>query len=114
MKTQHNKLVRDKIPEIVRNSGNQCETTTLSKIDYIKALHQKLVEEANEVAIASPEELVQELADVMEVMDALIAATGIKLDTVKEIQTQKRSQRGGFDNRVKLLWTSFHQENNYK
>lgn len=102
---EHNKLVRDKIPEIIRNSGNQCETTALSNLDYIKALREKLVEEAKETAIAPPEEIVQELADVMEVIDALMAAAGIEPETVKEIQREKRSQRGGFDNRIKLLWT---------
>jgi predicted house-cleaning noncanonical NTP pyrophosphatase (MazG superfamily) len=105
MRTEHNKLVRDKIPDIIRNSGNDCKTTTLSNLDYIEALRQKLVEEAKEVAIAKPEELAQELADVMEVIDALLAATGIEPEKVKEIQTEKRSQRGGFDNRIKLLWT---------
>lgn len=105
MKIQHNKLVRDKIPEIIRNSGNQCEISTLDDAEYIKALCQKLVEEAKETAIASPDELVQELGDVMEVTDALMAATGIEPEKVREIQKQKRSGRGGFDNRIKLLWT---------
>jgi predicted house-cleaning noncanonical NTP pyrophosphatase (MazG superfamily) len=41
----------------------------------------------------------------MEVMDALFTATGIKPETVKEIQKEKRSRRGGFDNRIKLLST---------
>ena len=50
----------------------------------------------------------------MEVIDSLMTATGIEPETVKEIQKQKRSQRGGFNNRVKLLWTSFYQENKYK
>ena len=105
MKTQHNKLVRDKIPEIIRTSGNQCEISTLNDAEYIKALREKLVEEVNEAAIAKPEELAEELTDVMEVIDALMAATGIDLETVREIQREKRSQRGGFNNRIKLLWT---------
>ena len=104
-RAEHNKLVRDKIPEIIRNSGNHCGISTLNDAEYIKALRQKLVEEANEAATASPEELAQELADLMEVMDALISATGIKPEEVREIQKSKRSRRGGFDNRIKLLWT---------
>ena len=104
-RTEHNKLVRDKIPNIIRTSGSQCETTILSNLDYIEALKQKLVEEAQEVAIAKPEELAQELADVMEVMDALMTAAEIEPETVKEIQKEKRLMRGGFDNRIKLLWT---------
>lgn len=113
MKIEHNKLIRDKIPEIIRNSGNQCEISTLNDAEYIEALRQKLVEEAREAATAKPEKLAEELADVlkdtaphiMEVMDALIAATGIEKEKVLEIQKQKRFRRGGFDNKIKLLWT---------
>jgi predicted house-cleaning noncanonical NTP pyrophosphatase (MazG superfamily) len=105
MKIQHNKLVRDKIPNIIRDSGNLCEISTLSNADYIEALRQKLVEEAGEAATADNNELAQELADVMEVMDALLVATGIEPEKVREIQKQKRSRRGGFDNRIQLLST---------
>ena len=104
-RTEHNKLVRDKIPEIIRNSGNQCEITTLSNLDYIEALREKLVEEAQEVAIADESKLIEELADVMEVIDSLMTAAKIEPEKVREIQKEKRSQRGGFNNRVKLLWT---------
>ena len=104
MRTEHNKLVRDKIPEIIHASGNQCETTTLSNVDYIEALRQKLVEEAEEAAIAKPDELAQELADVMEVMDALMAATGIEPRKLKKFK--QKSDRSEEDlNRIKLLWT---------
>jgi predicted house-cleaning noncanonical NTP pyrophosphatase (MazG superfamily) len=89
-RTEHNKLVRDKIPEIIRNSGNQCEISVLNDAEYIEALRQKLVEEAKEVAIAKPKELAQELADVMEVMDALIAATGIEREIIIAKQKQKK------------------------
>ncbi|MCI0711669.1 MAG: nucleoside triphosphate pyrophosphohydrolase [Chloroflexi bacterium] len=57
---EYNKLVRDNIPEIIAANG--------------QALRQKLVEEAQEVLQAKPDELVNELADVYEVLDALIAA----------------------------------------
>ena len=102
---EYNKLVRDRISEIICDSGIQCKTTTLSNLEYIEALREKLVEEAKEAAIAPPEELAQELADVMEVMDTLMAAAGINRETVREIQRDKRSMRGGFNNRIKLLWT---------
>ena len=104
-RVEHNKLVRDKIPEIIRASGNKYEISNLLDDEYIEALRQKLVEEAEEVVIAKPKELPQELADVMEVIEALMTATGIEPEKVREIQKEKRSQRGGFDNRIKLLWT---------
>ena len=90
MRTEYNKLVRDKIPEIIRNSGNHCEISTLNGAEYIKALRQKLVEEANEAATATPDELAQELANVLEVVDTLIAAAKIEPEKVREIQKEKR------------------------
>ncbi len=105
MKIEHNKLVRDKIPDIIRDSGNQCEILILNDTEYIEALRQKLVEEAGEAARSSPDKLVEELADVMEVMDALIAAAGIEPETVIAKQNQKYRERGGFQEKIKLLWT---------
>lgn len=95
MKTQYNKLVRDKIPDIIRNCGHQCEIFVLNDNEYIEALRQKLVEEAGEVAISHKDELAEELADVMEVIDALMTAAGIEPEKVREIQRKKRSARGG-------------------
>ena len=59
------KLVRDRIPAIIAESGRQCRTTTLTGPAYRSALLAKLVEEAQEVQAASPEELPTELADVL-------------------------------------------------
>lgn len=74
--------------------------------EYIETPRQKLVEEAQEVAIADNNKLREELADVMEVIETLMSAAGIEPEKVREIQRKKRSARGGFDNRIKLLWTS--------
>jgi predicted house-cleaning noncanonical NTP pyrophosphatase (MazG superfamily) len=92
------KLVRDRIPEIVRASGKSCTVTQLSAMEYRQALREKLVEEANEVADAEEKsELLKELADVCEVLDALMAAYNISGEQVKAIQQQRREQRGGFE-----------------
>lgn len=105
MEKQYYKLVRDQIPEIIKNSGNQCETTILSDHEYQKALRQKLIEEATEAATASPEELVQELADLYEVIDALIAATEIDKATILSQQRKRREERGGFSAKIQLIST---------
>lgn len=73
--------------------------------EYIETPRQKLVEEAQEVAIADNNKLREELADVMEVIETLMTAAGIEPEKVREIQQEKRSrsaaharsQRGGFD-----------------
>ena len=72
MRKEHNKLVRDRIPDLLRKKGIKYETCTLSTEEYRQALRQKLMEEAQEVAEASEVNLVEEIADLFEVIDALI------------------------------------------
>lgn len=105
MREEYNKLVRDRIPEIIRQSGNQCEVVTMSEADLTQALREKLLEEAGEVAAASPENLVSELADLQEVIDSLLAVYAIDREAVLTEQKRKRVERGGFDQRLRLLWT---------
>lgn len=105
MKNTYNKLVRDKIPDIIEASGNQCEIATLCDRDYQEALRQKLMEEAREVATASPSELIKELADLYEVLDALITTTGISEEMILTEQRIRREERGGFQKKILLLST---------
>ncbi|MDR9404758.1 MAG: nucleoside triphosphate pyrophosphohydrolase [Halothece sp. Uz-M2-17] len=105
MKRTYYKLVRDRIPEIIEQSGNQCETTILSDEEYQKALRDKLIEEATEVATASSEEMVKELADLYEVIDTLIATTGLDEETIRLQQQRRRDERGGFTQKIQLLST---------
>lgn len=105
MRKQYNKLVRDRIPEIIEKSSGQYETAILTEIDYRKALLAKLVEEAQEVSQASPEELPVELADLYEVVDSILLANNIDPDTVRTIQTERRINRGGFTKHILLKWS---------
>jgi predicted house-cleaning noncanonical NTP pyrophosphatase (MazG superfamily) len=105
MRQTYDKLVRDRIPEIIRHSGKTFETSILSEYAYRAALLTKLVEEANEAALAGPEDLVTELADLLEVIDATIRAFGLTREAVERVQRQRHQERGGFDGRVQLLWT---------
>lgn len=105
MRHEYYKLVRDLIPEIIRNDGRECEVMEMSESEYFQALRKKLIEEAQEAAIAKSEELVSELADLYEVIDAIMAAYGIERDLVLAKQAQRRAERGGFNKRIRLLWT---------
>jgi predicted house-cleaning noncanonical NTP pyrophosphatase (MazG superfamily) len=105
MREEYNKLVRDRIPEIIHQSGNQCEVVTMSEAEFTQSLREKLLEEAGEVAAASPENLVSELADLQEVIDSLLAVYAIDREAVLSEQKRKRVERGGFDQRLRLLWT---------
>lgn len=93
----YNKLVRDRIPELLDGKGVPYEQRTASPEEYKTELIKKLVEEAAEFSEAgSPEEL----ADVLEVIDAL--KTLPIYTSVDELQIKKRTERGGFSKRIIL------------
>jgi predicted house-cleaning noncanonical NTP pyrophosphatase (MazG superfamily) len=97
------KLVRDRIPDLIRAEGGTRTVETLGADDYRAALRAQLVEEAGEAAAARGDEaLTEELADVLEVVDALLAAHGLDAATVREVQARKRAARGGFARRLHL------------
>jgi predicted house-cleaning noncanonical NTP pyrophosphatase (MazG superfamily) len=103
MRTYYNKLVRDRIPEIIAAEGRRATTHVLDLKDYRAALLAKLVEEAREAAAhASDAQLLSELADVVEVVRALVTAVGATCGGILELAADKRSSRGGFDKRIFL------------
>ena len=105
MEKQYHKLVRDRVPEIIRKSGNECELVILSDAEYRQALRQKLIEEAGEAAEADEEDLVAELADLYEVIDAVMVSFGISGDRLLAEQMKRREARGGFAQKIMLLRT---------
>ena len=105
MHRDYNKLVRDRIPEIIRESSKQYSVETMPEAEYRQALLEKLVEEAQEARQATPDELITELADLQEVIAALLAAWHISPEKVQQIQDHRHAERGGFEQRLKLLWT---------
>ena len=105
-RTYYNKLVRDRIPEIIHSHGDTCHTEVLNTEEYQVALKNKLIEEAQEVASASStSDLLMEIADVYEVLAALCRIHNLSSETVMLAQQQKRDQNGGFEQRIKLCWT---------
>lgn len=97
------KLIRDKIPELIRASGRVPRVSALSPAAYVTALQAKLHEEAAElVAASSTEDVVEEAADIIEVIAAIVAEHGATLDNVIDVARAKRARRGGFDKRLWL------------
>jgi predicted house-cleaning noncanonical NTP pyrophosphatase (MazG superfamily) len=97
------KLVRDLIPEKIAQGGEFAEVKELNDEDYSYALRQKLIEEALEVAYADePDDVIEELADVIAVVKALAISVGSSWDDVIEEELRKRKKRGGFENRLYL------------
>ncbi len=104
--TTWNKLVRDRIPEIIAETGEAPIMRTLEPDEFVAALKDKVVEEAREVATAaSRDALMMELADLTEVVDALVRAVGLDAAEIKAIRQQRAHSRGGFDKRVLLIET---------
>jgi predicted house-cleaning noncanonical NTP pyrophosphatase (MazG superfamily) len=102
MRLDYRKLVRDGIPRIIEAGGGQPVTRVLDQAGYLAALRAKLMEEAEEAQAASDKQLRSELADVLEVLQALAAAHGMSWGDVVAEAARKRDERGGFDQRIFL------------
>lgn len=100
MKTKtYNKLVRDRIPEIIEDRGKSCTCETLSDEQYIERLNMKLQEEVTEYLESGT---VEELADIGEVMHAILDYKGIPLAEFQRVRNEKLQERGGFKKRILL------------
>lgn len=98
----YNKLVRDRIPEIIERSGNECKTRVLTDAEYIKMLDEKLTEELVEYR---KDQNIEELADLMEVIFALAVARGYTLEELEAVRAEKAEKRGGFEKKLLLIET---------
>ena len=96
---QYNKLIRDKIPEIIQAEGRKCTVEVLSDEDYLSHLNRKLVEEVNEYIESGD---VEELADLEEVLRAILDAKGVDYNAFEEIRLNKVNKRGAFKKRLLL------------
>jgi predicted house-cleaning noncanonical NTP pyrophosphatase (MazG superfamily) len=98
------KLVRDKIPDIIRKSGRTPQDPILPAECFGRALIDKLHEEVAELTAAQTNESVlEEASDVLEVLTAIAAENGATLDTIVDVARKKRAERGGFDMRLWLV-----------
>ncbi len=97
-----NKLVRDKIPEIIKNNNETPITRILSDEEYKIELEKKLYEEYQEVLESSGENRLEELADMLEVMIALANTQNASLEDIIKIADKKRTKRGGFQEKIFL------------
>lgn len=104
MKKQvHNKLVRDHIPQLLSSKNIPYKARVLGDEDYAYALRRKLAEEMGELFQASDDEaFVEEVADLFEVLNAMLALRHKTLNDVEAVRTAKLRNRGGFFNRIFL------------
>jgi predicted house-cleaning noncanonical NTP pyrophosphatase (MazG superfamily) len=102
---RYEKLVRDRIPEIVAENGLVAITRTLSGEEYLEALRAKVSEEAAELADAPDEEVAVELADLQEACAALMAAMDLTPEEVERVRVDRALKRGTFATRTFLIET---------
>ena len=96
----YNKLVRDRIPEIIEADGKRCKTRILSDEEYLRYVDAKLDEELAEY---HKDGSIEELADLLEVIRAAAAARGSSIEEVEAIRVRKAEKRGGFEERILLI-----------
>lgn len=96
---QYDKLIRDGIPEIIRASGKECTCRVLSQKEYLARLDEKLQEELNEYLESGS---LEELADLTEVIHAVVRARGYALEDLEHVRADKARKRGGFEKRLLL------------
>ena len=95
----HNKLVRDKIPQIIEASNKKAVCHILSDSEYIIELEKKLNEE---VAEYQQDKNLEEMADVLEVLYAICEARGYTIEQLEEKRKAKADERGGFKDKIYL------------
>ena len=95
----YNKLVRDKIPEIIEADNKICITRIMNDQEYLQSLNQKLQEELNEYLESGN---IEELADLEEVLRAILDVKGINYTKFEKIRKEKVEKRGSFKNKIFL------------
>lgn len=99
MSVVYNKLVRDRIPEIIKSKGDECITEILPEDKYLEMLDEKLDEELKEY---HEDQNIEELADLVEVIYAVTKARGYTLEELEKTRREKAEKRGAFENRILL------------
>ncbi|MFR4995622.1 MAG: phosphoribosyl-ATP pyrophosphohydrolase [Clostridium paraputrificum] len=97
---RYNKLVRDKIPEIIRADGKECEVRIAEGKEKCELLEKKLMEEVNEFL---EDKNLEELADVMEVLFGLAREMGYSEEDLIRKREEKKAERGGFKDGIVLI-----------
>jgi predicted house-cleaning noncanonical NTP pyrophosphatase (MazG superfamily) len=101
--TRYDKLVRDRIPELIEADGKHCDVRVLDDEEFDQRLSQKVHEEWEEYQRSGE---ITELVDLVEVIEAIVGRRGIAWADFESLRLKKRSERGSFARRL-LLDTVF-------
>jgi len=103
---KYNKLIRDRILEIIRQAGEKPYWRVLNKKEYINKIKRKVLEEAKELTEArDKKEIINEIVDIQELIDVLVSQLSLKKSIIKRQQKIKNKKRGGFKKRLFLIKT---------
>ncbi len=98
----YNKAIRDKIPEIIKESGNFCNVKTLSDEEFLAELEKKLFEEVKEY---QNDKNPKELSDILEVVYRIAQLNGVSKEELEKIRVKKVEERGSFEKNLFLIDT---------
>jgi predicted house-cleaning noncanonical NTP pyrophosphatase (MazG superfamily) len=97
---KYNKVVRDKIPEIIEESGKKYNLKQIDDASFLVEIEKKLIEEVNEYSESKD---IEELADLLEVIYRISELRGVNSDELDEIRKDKAKKRGIFANNLFLI-----------
>lgn len=101
---KYNKLIRDRIPEIIKKAGWKPTIRKLRKEEFLNALKKKVSEETRELNRAKDKKgIINEIVDIQEILDALTSEIKLTKPHIKKLQSIKRKKRGGFKKRLFLI-----------
>ena len=107
MKKTYNKLIRDRIAEIIVSHGDEPKISTLNKKEYFVELKKKVLEEGKELVESEKRaDIINELTDILELIDAIAKEKKIDPKDLKSAQKLKRFERGGFDKKIFLHYVN--------
>src|SRR6266567_2488610 len=103
----YNKLICDKIPEKIHSLGSECETLELSQVEFEKELIKKVSEEASGLLAAkSDQEILEEMADIADVLDEILKVKKISREQLIGQQQKNFEKKGAFEKKLYLVWSS--------
>ncbi len=103
---KYHKLIRDRIPEIIKQDNWIPRLRILNKKEYLEEIKKKILEEAKELIEAEKkEEIVNEIIDLQELIDILLAEIGLSKSQIQKQQKIKNKKRGSFKKRLFLIKT---------
>jgi len=103
---RYNKLIRDRILEIIEAAGEKPYWRVLGKKEYTKEIKKKILEEAKELTGAkNKEEIINEIVDIQKLIDALSSELGLTKSEIQKQQKIKNKKRGGFKKKLFLIKT---------